>query len=279
MTLPTFLLIGAMKAGTTSLHDALVLHPDVYMPPNKEPDSLVDLAIESPDGLAAYEEMFRRGASFTARGEASTSYTKRHLHDGVAERTRRLLGAELALIFVARDPIDRIVSHVNHERLSGRGFDQHQAIDLGSKFVENSRYAFQLEPWVEAFGRDRLLMVDFRQLIAEPEMVLDQSYRHLGVDPSKGPNALVQSNAASSARIESALLQRVITKATWYEATVKNWVPSQVRRGLRNRLVREVDLPPLSRNDLSLTPEVLTVLEQDRRQLAELTGLELHPLS
>lgn len=264
-----------MKAGTTSLHDALVLHPDVYMPPNKEPDAMVDVAIESAAGFAEYQELFRRGDAFTARGEASTSFTKRHLHDGVAERTRRLLGEQIALIFVARDPVDRIVSHVNHERLAGRGFDPSEAIDVGSKFIETSRYAHQLEPWIKEFGRDRLLMVDFRQLINQPASVLDESFRHLGVDPTLGPTELVQSNAALSARIESPLLQRLITKAPWYEATLKNWVPSQLRRGLRSRLVREVDVTPLSRHDLKITDAALAVLEDDRRRLVDLTGLDL----
>lgn len=278
MSLPTFLILGAMKAGTTALHDALVQHPDVFMPPNKEPDALADRAVETTAGFAEYEALFARGPGHKARGEASTSFTKRHLYDDVPARTRRLLGDSLDLIFIARQPIDRIVSHVNHERLAGREFDRSAQIDVGSKFVETSRYAHQLEPWIEEFGRERLLVIDFADLISDPEAVLDKSFRHIRVDPGLGPKSLVQSNAASSARVESALIQRAVTKAGWYEATLKNWVPPQLRRSLRNRLVKESDFRPLERPDVSITDRALDLLEADRSRLAELTGLVMAPV-
>jgi hypothetical protein len=249
------------------------------MPPNKEPDAIADPAVESVEGQTAYEQLFARGDAFRARGEASTSFTKRHLHGGVPERAIRVLGPELALVFVARNPIDRIVSHVNHTRLAGRDFDPRAAIDVGSKYVDTSRYAYQLEPWIDAFGRDRLLVIDFRELVEHPAEVLQRTFLHLGVDPALGPTELVQSNAASSARIESALLQRFVTKASWYEATAKNWVPSQLRRGLRNRLVKEVDIEPLSRSDIEITDAALALLESDRAQLAALTGVHLEPVA
>ncbi|HEY6932832.1 MAG TPA: hypothetical protein VI452_05490, partial [Marmoricola sp.] len=82
--LPNFIVIGAMKAGTTSLYQYLKHHDQVFMPPIKELDFFV---AESNwcRGVGWYRHRFRDAGEAPARGEASVAYTQYPAHAGVPE--------------------------------------------------------------------------------------------------------------------------------------------------------------------------------------------------
>src|SRR5204863_2222453 len=85
LMLPNFLIIGAQKSGTTSLYRYLQMHPDVFMPRNKEPDFFV-AERNWPMGLDWYEAHFAAARDAIAIGEASTTYTMYPHYAGVPER-------------------------------------------------------------------------------------------------------------------------------------------------------------------------------------------------
>ena len=118
--LPSFLVIGAMKAGTTSLYHYLHAHPQVFMPSIKELDFFV-AGGNWGRGLHWYQKQFAgAGPGAVAVGEASTMYTKYPSVDGVPERIAAHL-PEVRLVYVVRDPIDRIRSHYRHRVAVGTG--------------------------------------------------------------------------------------------------------------------------------------------------------------
>ena len=108
LRLPTFLVIGAPKAGTTSLHDHLRGHPDVFMPTRKEPDFFFRDAAWR-EGIASYARLFRRAGSVTAVGETSTSYSRYPHVPDVPERIA-LVVPDARLIYLVRHPVERMVS-------------------------------------------------------------------------------------------------------------------------------------------------------------------------
>ena len=138
--LPTFLTIGTMKGGTSALHSYLAEHPQVGMSKPKETDFF-----SRPDhgghDLAWYRSRFSgSGPQF---GESSTNYTKRHLFDGVVDRMQPVL-PDVRLIFLARDPIERAVSHFLHNVAKGRiSSDEFSTYfdDLDNPALVTSRYA------------------------------------------------------------------------------------------------------------------------------------------
>ena len=91
MRLPDFLIVGAQKAGTTSLYFDLLKNPAVFMPSDKELGNLLDDDVCTPPGRAAYAKRFRRARPDQLCGEATTSYTKLPDHPGVSDRARRVL--------------------------------------------------------------------------------------------------------------------------------------------------------------------------------------------
>src|SRR5262245_34426917 len=85
---PDFLIVGAMKAGTTSLHRDLNLHPQIFLPEEKEPEGLCHDRVLSARGRRRYARLFRPSRAGQMRGEASTAYTKLPEWQGVPARAR-----------------------------------------------------------------------------------------------------------------------------------------------------------------------------------------------
>src|SRR5689334_12703065 len=128
--LPTFIVIGAGKTGTSSLYRYLMQHPDVFMSPIKEP-LFFAFAGEHPKfagpgdaelnrrlvtSLEEYQALFEKGAHHRARGEASSAY----LYYPTAARRLRELAPDTKLILTLRCPADRAYSNFLHALLLGR---------------------------------------------------------------------------------------------------------------------------------------------------------------
>lgn len=184
MTLPTFVVVGAMKAGTTSLYHYLRAHPNVFMPRVKELDFFIAEGTWER-GLRWYERRFASAPEgAVALGEASTNYTKYPQFPGVPERMARVVG-DARLIYVIRDPIDRILSHYRHRVAVGserRPFED--AVFGDHTYVDTSRYAMQAKRYLRFFPRERLLIVTSEALKSDRATAIERVYRFIGVDPS-----------------------------------------------------------------------------------------------
>jgi hypothetical protein len=180
--LPTFITIGTMKGGTSSLHSYLRAHPQIGMSRPKETDFFCRPDHGGHD-LDWYRGLFSGpGEQF---GESSPNYTKRHLFDGVVERIHAVL-PDIRLIFAVRDPIERAVSHFQHNVAKGRvSRDQFHAYfeDFDNPTLLTSRYGYQLEPFVEAYGMERILVFASENLRDDRNATLERVFSFLGVDP------------------------------------------------------------------------------------------------
>jgi len=135
-------------------------------------------------GLGAdwYASHFDRAAP--VRGETSPHYTNLPRFAGVAERIAGLIG-DARLIYMVRDPIERILSHYLHN-VSG-GYESRPLAaalaDPDSAYLARSRYAMQLEPYLAAFERRRILIVANEDLAGEREATVRGVFEFCGVDP------------------------------------------------------------------------------------------------
>ena len=120
------------------------------------------------------------------RGESSPHYTNRPSFDGVAGRMRELLGSDVRLVYVVRDPIDRMLSHYLHN--VGGGYEDRSLADAlsdpESSYVARSRYFFQLDPYLEEFGRREDQIVGREELKADRPGTMRRTFEFLGVDPN-----------------------------------------------------------------------------------------------
>ena len=184
MRLPNFLIIGAQKAGTTTLYRDLLANPSIFLPDDKEPGNLCDDDVFTDAGGKAYARHFANASEDQLSGEATTSYSKRPDITGVPERARRLLGHKLKVIYLVRHPISRIESHYRHELTSGEitcSIDE--AVRTYPRFIDYSRYAMQITPWLNELGPEQVLIIHFESYIETRVQTLASVCDFLGVPP------------------------------------------------------------------------------------------------
>ena len=179
-TLPNFLIIGAMKGGTTSLYHYLKEHPEVFMPETKELHYFV-AEKNFRRGVEWYQRQFAKAGDVAAIGEASPDYAKYPIHQGIPERIARLL-PEARLIYVIRHPLERIRSHYLHDVACGRERRPiGDAVPGNEHFLAPTRYALQIDQYLDHFSRDQLLVVTSEQLRHDRDRTMRRVHRFIGV--------------------------------------------------------------------------------------------------
>jgi hypothetical protein len=242
--LPTFLVIGAAKSGTTTLFSDLGSHRDVFFPVVKEPSDLTSDKVLAPDGLAAYARLFADARPGQVRGEASTPYTARPQFDGAAERARRLLGPDLKLIYLVRDPIDRLLSDHRYSVQIGKAMspDINVAIRETPRLVHMSRYAYQLAPWLEHFGREQLRVVAFERYVQDRAAAVTELFDFLGVAVEPDHVLPVEKNRTSDVVAPRGPLRRLV-RSEFYRRTVRRLLPPAVRELAKRVVGRPAPIP------------------------------------
>ena len=216
-----------MKCGTTTLAAQLGAQNSIFMTTPKEPNFFSDDRIYVK-GDAWYESLFADARPGDLRGEASTHYTKRPTHPEAIARLVRT-GLRPRLIYLIRDPIDRMVSHYIHEWTMGMiTCDLNTAIEKHPEMLSYSLYGEQLSPWIDAFGVQNLLVLTLEDMNSHPQDVLQQVGQFLGVPDISWREDLARENA-SAARIRRFPLQRLLIEnpvATWLR---RRLVPQTLR--------------------------------------------------
>lgn len=184
--LPTFLIIGAQKTGTTSLWQYLRGHPEAYLCEPKEPDFFLGQEAWAR-GRDWYEGLFAGAGDAAAVGEASTLYSMFPTYGGIPERIKSLV-PEVRLIYVLRHPVDRMVSLYGHHLMAG--FERRpmaEALLLDSRYADGSRYAMQVEQYLRHFPESQLLLVTSEELASDRGETLARVCRFLGIEGSWQP--------------------------------------------------------------------------------------------
>jgi hypothetical protein len=197
--LPNLFIIGAAKSGTTSLHHYLDAHPEISMSEPKEPRLFADAGWEGK--LRDYAGMFPSPEA-AVRGESSTRYTRFPVAQGIPERVASRC-PDARLVYIVRDPVDRVVANwlqryagmLEHRSLVAvlRDLDQ-----PGNFYVAASRYATQLEQWLEHFQRGRILVLDQEDLRRDRTETLLRVLRFLEVRPEVPPNLNAEFNLSQA---------------------------------------------------------------------------------
>ncbi len=176
------IVIGAMKSGTTSLFRHLGTHPEVLPCRVKEPKFFSDEK-KWAYGFDWYRSLWdQRETDHRIALEASTDYTK---HPAISSPARRIAEApgEFRLIYILRNPLDRIESH--HTHAYERGWTE-QPLEDGAveHHVNVSRYAMQLDRYLEHFDREAILLLDFEELERDPLTLMRRVCGFLEINPA-----------------------------------------------------------------------------------------------
>jgi hypothetical protein len=180
--LPTFFIVGAPKAGTTSLHAYLAEHPEIAMSTIKEP---MCFATDNwADRLGEYRDLFPVEAA--VRGEASTAYGAHPWQPEIPDRIKSTV-PDAKIIYMVRDPVPRTLAHYAQnvwDDFPVRPFDELMD-DLEHPMnmpVWCSRYATQLQRWLDRYPAEYVLVLDQRDLLEHRAETLRRVLAFLGVD-------------------------------------------------------------------------------------------------
>ena len=281
MRLPNFLIIGAMKSGTTVLYDALTQHPQVFMSGIKEPGFFcvddhgeVVAALEGAEpyalNLASYRRLFDDAGRAIAIGEASTAY----LHTpGTAERIYALIPAA-KLICVLRNPIERAYSHFLF--LTRKGIEniadfttalamEEQRVTQQLPFGHYTRIGFysqHLQRYFSVFPRAQMGIYFFEDLIKRPDTFYPEVCRFLGVSDEFQPDTTIRRNPSG------------LPKRKWLNDLISK--PNPVRDFVQPRLPRRLYKLATTLRDRNLARPSMPLAA--RRRLAALYGPEIEAL-
>lgn len=180
--LPNVIVVGAMKAGTTSMHNYLDLHPEITVSIDKEARFFQDPDLL--DWVGIYQRNFTPGTRY--RAESTPIYSKFPVCPGVVDRMADLV-PDARIIYMVRDPIDRIVAeHVEQMQWNAatRTLDAELAEpdEPTNSLVASSRYATQLALYQARFGKDRVMVIDLADLGADTAGTMSEVFEFLGLD-------------------------------------------------------------------------------------------------
>lgn len=218
MRLPDFLIIGAAKAGTTSLASDLGRHPGIHMSHPKEPE-FFGRDEKYARGLEDYGRLFEDARADQLAGEASTLYTMRTWFPEVPERIHRALpGARL--VYVVREPVARTHSFwlqqlKNQDNFGGdlhvpRNFEA--AIEREPALVETSDYRFQLLPYLERYDASQVHVMVFEEYTQDRPAALRALADFLGIDPAPFTTTTAVHENSTSAHFRDRAADRALSR-------------------------------------------------------------------
>ncbi|MBE9125329.1 MULTISPECIES: sulfotransferase family protein [unclassified Coleofasciculus] len=262
MTMPNFLVIGAMKSGTTTLHNYLAQHPQVYMSPLKEPHffSYKGQANRKITNLDDYHALFQGVSDEIAIGESSTTYLA--FPKIASERIHHYI-PNAKLIAILRNPSEAAYSlylMIHRSKLTGSSKQQIldgfvQTIQNRSGNIKGRYYYGQLKQYFRLFDRDQIKIYLHEDLITEPDSLLQDIFRFLGVDEKFVIDKSIISNKGGIPK--NKLLYDLI-KTLKNNRTLKTLIPQSLREpiyrtyiSIRNsNLEKYPQLPPEIRQQL-----------------------------
>ena len=295
--LPNFLIVGAAKAGTTSLYYYLKEHPEIYMSPIKEPKFITSNFLKFPfkgigDDLVekniiknfeSYQKLFLGVKNEKAIGEASADnlyYYKKSIN-----YIKKILG-EVKIIIILRNPIDRAFSAYSHLMRDNREFltfedalnQEENRKKENWEFIwyykDVGFYYNQVKAYLENFSEVKVYLYD--DLKKDPLSLVQDIYRFLEVDDSFIPKSVGEKFNVSGIP-KNKFLHEFLTTPNIIKSTMKPLVKLILPKRTRQRFINKV----LQRNfkkpqiDPSTKQYLLNLYKEDIVELQNLIGRNL----
>ncbi len=245
--IPNFMIIGAAKCGTTTLHHLFSQHPQIYLPQAKE-THFFDLDYQYEKGKSFYLNTYysKVNKQHKVIGDATPSYLR--FPSKVIPRIKSTIGDDDMKFFVMlRDPVQRAWSHYLHTvRIAEETLDFDEALRLESQRLEENPtkwvgyfndglYAQQLKPWLEHYPRESFRIFKLDDLKDNAEETLKICFDFLEVDTRTSSIDFSGKNLRQTMR--SPTLMRLIRGKFQGSQLIKNVIPFHIRRRIVDNLV------------------------------------------
>ena len=272
MPKPDFMIVGAMKCATSTLHVQLALQPGFVMSEPKEPNFFSNDEIYA-QGMDWYYSLFSAAQPGDFCGESSTHYTKLPTYPKTIDRIKRHV-PDAKFVYVMRHPIDRLVSQFIHEwsqRVTTTK-DVNEAVMTLPILTQYSRYSMQLRPFLETFGPGNVLPVFAENLHRHPQRELERVCRFIGYTGTPQWQESTGHEHQSSERLLQSAWRDALVDQPFLQHMRRTLVPKSFRTWVRGLWTMK-ERP-------QLTPECIGYLEkifdEDLAILGRWMGIELN---
>jgi hypothetical protein len=262
---PDFIIIGAMKCATSTLHEQLAAQPGIFMSTPKEPCYFSDDEIYER-GQGWYTSLFAEAPPHALCGESSTHYTKLPTYRDTIARMRHLLSDRVRFIYVMRHPIDRLVSQYIHEwtqRVISK--DINEAVNEHPELIDYSRYAMQLEPYLQTFGRERVLPLFFDRLTVAPQAELQRVCEFIGYQGNAVWHDELSEQNVSSERMRRSPARDLLINLPGLKQARRALVPKSMRERIKSLWMMK-RRPELSEQNVT---KLRAIFDEDLAKLSE----------
>ena len=259
---PNLFIVGAAKAGTTSLAYYLQQHPDIYISSFKEPHHFSRITptpelrafFPNVPDEADYLKLFKDARQEAVLGEASTSYL---WTPGTPERIFKKV-PDAKIIILLREPVGRAYSHYLNDAREGtekRPFlqavtedyaRQHKGWGVSHLYADLGFYCHQVERYLATFPPHNVYIEFFEAFVGDPVPVLESIFRFLGVDPSVAQNVRLEEKNAFA--VPRGALSRALLASPAAREFIRTVVPRSLRMFMREKvLLQRADKPKMDR--------------------------------
>ncbi|MCX2743398.1 sulfotransferase [Mangrovivirga sp. M17] len=265
------MIVGAMKAGTTSLHNYLGFHPEVFTSSPKE----IHFLDEKPYDYSHFI------SDKKIVGVTPQNYTKLHLskYQNIPQLLKREI-PKVKIVYLVRNPIKRILSHYREQQKHGkepRNGLNNFLLEENNHYLMTSMYFFQISKYLEYFPQDQIEIVLFEDLVNNRLDTLNSIFRFLGVSELKDE---LMFNFKSN---ESSLDSRKVDVRRFFPEVIKKFYkktfPDELRDFINKSFLNDLLLYRTDYKSEIISEETLSkikpLLYKDVDDLSKLVGQDL----
>ncbi len=277
MKLPNFLIVGAMKSGTTVLYQYLKQHPQIYMSSVKE----TNFFLRDHKNLEEYSAFFQGVSNEKAIGEASPCYLD---HSKAYKRIAHYL-PEAKLIAILRNPADRAYSHFfMRYRQKLHGMNEDEVLDYFTSMLQEDRiitkrgfYYNHLKNYFNLFERDRLKICLYEDLKIAPDALIQDIFQFLGVDEKyQIGNYNIYYNKGGIPK-NQLLYSSLSNLRQYFNMFFKGFLPEEINKRIHNiyNSIRNSNLVKQPKLKPEIRQQLIKVYQEDILHLQDLIERDL----
>ncbi len=291
-SLPNLLIVGAAKSGTTSLHNYLNQHPEVFMSNLKEPHFLIinkigkQRILNGITNIINYKELFSEADKYKYRGESSVMYLL--FHEISINKIKHLLGDKTKIIIMLRNPVERAYSGYQHVKrfniqedvldfktawdISEKRYFENKEMTPASRYQELGLYYKQVEAFLKQIKNVHIIIYDDYKRNLEVEM--KKVFDFLRVERVKINTE--KRHMVGGWQWKNEKMKKLMMQQSSLKKAVKILIPFKgIRKKIREKIQKE-NTSKVSRMNNDDRKMLNEFYKEDVKKLSELIGRDLN---
>jgi len=292
INLPNLLIVGAAKCGTTSLHNYLKQHPDIFMSKQKEPHFLINSDIgedrihKAITVLEDYEDMFKTDSIYKYKGESSVMYLA--FPEFSIKNIKKYLDPDVKIIIMLRNPVERAFAGYLHnlrynpsENLSfEEAFEKSEAryyqqrdITPDTRYLHVGNYYSQVESFMSMFN-DNVLVIMYEDYVNDIDLCLANVFDFLDIDKISVDTS--RRHMVGGWIFKRKFLRNLLIPKNNFKSLIKSFLPNKkIRKAIKQKIMNmsTAESPSISKD---MHKKLTEYYRKDIDNLSKLLNKELN---